>query len=287
MGVREAARLSNVPKSIVSENRIPPEEFKRTGIGGFKEHAPLLRKQGTPGILTDDEKHRLVQHMYNMNIRDMSMNKEVVMHYILKLLKEVPRKVRSGAEKWAKTWLKNKYVNERWYSRFVAWALKEYPDLKKRKEDALDKTRADVTRGQINTLYEKLEEICVKFPAIRNSPSHWWNTDETNLRPGGTKATVLVWKHLRRAKTIANNIRFSITALCAVCADGTSLAPFFIVPGEYAERDDGTLKTPSFWKCLKSIFDGTAFEKATCCQQVCIPPSRNRVVPHLPPPACV
>lgn len=106
MGVREAARLSNVPKSIVSENRIPPEEFKRTWVGGFKEHAPLLRKQGTPGILTDDEKHRLVQHMYNMNICDMSMNKEVVMHYILKLLKEVPRKKGSDAEKWAKIWLK-------------------------------------------------------------------------------------------------------------------------------------------------------------------------------------
>lgn len=267
MGVREAARLSNVPKSIISENRIPPEELKRTGVGGFKEHAPLIHKQGTPGILTDDEKHRLVHHMYNMNIRDMSMNKEVVMHHILKVVKEVPRKRGSDAEKWANKWIKEGHVNQRWYHRFETWAIKEYPDLKKRKEDALDKTRADVTRGQINTLYDKLEEVCVMYPAIRHSPAHWWNTDETNLRPGGTKTTVLVWKHLRKAKTIANNIRFLITALCAVCADGTSMSPFFILPGEYAERDDGTLKTHGYWKTLQKTFEGTTFEKATRCQQ--------------------
>jgi len=201
---REVERRTEV---FISENRISEQERIRTGEGGFKEDAPLLRKQGAPGILTDKEKRRIVKHMKDMNIQDMSMKEESVMHFIIKLVKEVPRQAGTQADIWAKQWIKDGCGNKRWYTYFIAWVLLEYPDLKRRKEDPLDKIRADVTRPQINTLYEKIKELCVKYLLIRNKSSHWWNTDETNIRPDGNRGTVLLWKHLRRAKTILNVIR--------------------------------------------------------------------------------
>lgn len=95
------------------------KNMQKTGRGGFKENAPLLRKQGAMGILTNDEKRRVLEFSKTMNMANMSLKKHTIPHHILKLLKEVPREKGTYAEKWAKKWLKDEYVNERWCQRFL------------------------------------------------------------------------------------------------------------------------------------------------------------------------
>jgi hypothetical protein len=172
---REVERRTEV---FISENRISEQERIRTGEGGFKEDAPLLRKQGAPGILTDKEKRRIVKHMKDMNIQDMSMKEESVMHFIIELVKEVPRQAGTQADIWAKQWMT--FVDQHWYTRFIAWVLLEYPDRKRRKRTRLARF-APTSPGKINTLYENIEELCVKYPLIRNNPSKHRTTPLTTM----------------------------------------------------------------------------------------------------------
>ena len=137
-----------------------------------------MRKQGAPGILTDIEKRRIVQHMKDMNIQDMSMKEDSVMHFIIELVKEVPRQAGTQADIWAKQWMT--FVDQHWYTRFIAWVLLEYPDRKRRKRTRLARF-APTSPGKINTLYENIEELCVKYPLIRNNPSKHRTTPLTTM----------------------------------------------------------------------------------------------------------
>lgn len=96
-----------------------------------------------------------------------------------------------------------------------------------RREQKVDKKRAELTWSQIKFFYDSISSITKQYKELEN-PSRWFNADETCLMPDSKSEKVIVTKGCGDPAARGNMSRETMTLLAAVSADGSSLPPFLI-----------------------------------------------------------
>lgn len=155
-----------------------------------------------------------------------------------------------------------------WMSNF----LERHPEISARQGDNHDRKRMAVTKENIATFYDLLEELLQDYPQLTSA--HMFNLDKTNLAPESKAGTVLCKRGSWHSHTSGSINRDTITILPCVCADGSCIPPMVITKGSRQRH-------PQWLGKGKIQLDGTAFEHCRFVQQVldmpccCLPKVHN------------
>lgn len=101
-------------------------------------------------VLTAAEEVALANLCLEFTDRNISIDRHQVSAFVIDLLETNPR-----THQVAQKWLKDRRVGKKWFKKF----LKRHPDLRLRYSSRLDHRRLAVTKEELNSLYDKLDEI--------------------------------------------------------------------------------------------------------------------------------
>ena len=169
MSSREAERTFGIPHQTLSDRFLD-------------KHGS---KQGRPTILNKEEEKYIVEMMLLMGDWGFPFNADDLRHFVKAYLDK------KGAE--------SKFTDNLPTKRWVECFLKRHPTLTKRSTNSIKRSRASVSREEINKFFANFLKT-----AEGVEPKNMWNYDETNLRDDPNNKKCIYKKGTKYCEKVQN-----------------------------------------------------------------------------------
>ncbi|XP_050502477.1 uncharacterized protein LOC126881871 [Diabrotica virgifera virgifera] len=199
----------------------------RTTLKRRLENNCLKRKMGPKSILSEGEEKLLANWILSMGRKGFPVNATNLISTVHKIMKETGRS----------TVFKDGMPGKTWFAAF----LRRHPEIKKRRAESITKSRAAVSKADIEKWFNEIENYLKEegMIDILKYPNRIYNADETGFSLDPKSGIVLGPAKLEEDfyERKSNAEKEQITVMACFSADGITVPPMVIYPYKKIPKD--------------------------------------------------